>query len=245
MRTQTRHLCGYVIAGVLIVLGGLPVSGSASDREVPGEVVAGPDTLESRYLRIWSAHDARKWRVGASLSALVFISADERAPLYEAHVQYRFKPRWTLDGALGISKARLDARGGYRPYLPAWDDPQPLLPAGAIQPAIYRSPQERLTLIPVRLSITYHSHSAAGMRKRGYATAGVSILSAHSKQKGKTLHGWLIGPLVGIGAEVSVHALFLVDVGITYRGAINSFQRGVGFVDLDTLALRIGIARSL
>lgn len=245
MKSLRCSLLTLVLAGVLILIGGLPMpgsasTGSASDRYARGKVIAKseakPDTLKSQPASVWSAHDARRWRVGVSISALGFIRADDGAPLYGAHAHYRLWPRWTLNVALGIAKAQLDVPGVF--------------------PAVYQlPPQEYLTLTPISLGITYHLHPASGIKKRGYITAGASILYAYSRKEFLltdgtlaeriTTRGWLVGPFVGIGMEIPINSLFLVDVEVAYRGTVNTFRRGSNSVGLETLILGIGFAFSL
>lgn len=227
----TQQLLGVFIACVFVLMGGLPA---------PCEASTEPDTLKSQPASLWLVHEARRWHIGASLSAIGFIRAPKGAPLYEAHAHYRFHSRWTLDGSLGVS----------RTVFIGW----PSVPKNYFIPED-GDPKEHLTLIPLKLGVTFHRSPSEGTRNRGYATIGVSLLNLHSTWeifpwnrpsfRTKTQRRWLIGPFVGVGVGIPVSPHFLVDVGIVYRGTINESNRGFNSPGLETFTIGIGIFRSL
>jgi hypothetical protein len=166
--------------------------------------------------------------VGASLSALGFIRANKGALLYGIQTQYRFRPRWWLYGEVGVSRTEVNKHsyflGNYR---------------------------ERLTLIPIHWGATcYYLLSARETQKKGYVTMGVSILRAHYKilspiRRGGAIHRWLFGPFVGIGLELPISDRVMNDIGIAYRGPVNSFLKATSFTRLETIGLKFSIVASL
>lgn len=189
--------CVYLIFVVWFVFGPLPPWCAASDDNIP-----------------------RTWRIGGSVGYLLFLSADKGVPLYSVHVQYPYRPSWTLDGMIGFTQTE-GLTVLYRVFSPR------LMPRNALR------------IIPINAGITRHLQPSEGIHIRGYVSAGVSLVTAHTTDlRGENRLGWLLGPSGTLGIEIPAGRMSvdLTFLEFSYYATINGFLRS-----LDGLVFRTGV----